>query len=212
MSAVRRRRPPSAFGARRYRWTGTRYVERATGRVISERAVREALDRALTAAETRARRLAERLTRGTIDRDAFRRGLGDLVRETTLYAAALAAGGWDNMTPTAYGRSGAAIRAQERYLDGWMRELAATGQTAHPGRAGSYAQAPRATYEALVQERALARGLGYVRSVLGAAEHCDDCVRLAALGYVPAREMTPIGRRRCRVRCRCRLLYRRASA
>jgi hypothetical protein len=45
-----------------------------------------------------------------------------------------------------------------------------------------------------------------VRNVVNpAAEHCAECLALAALGYIPADEMVPVGERLCGPGCKCRI-------
>ena len=51
-------------------------------------------------------------------------------------------------------------------------------------------------------------GAQLVKRILGVADHCKPCLRLAAKGFIPIADLTPIGNTPCRVFCHCRLIFR----
>jgi hypothetical protein len=189
----------------RYRNAGGRYVTQAS--------VRDAVDDMLDAATARMQALARRLQAGTLHLASWQRQMAAEIKAAHLDAAIIAHGGRPAMTKSDYGWAGRRIRDQYGYLRAFARQAASGEQPLTDqlvARAALYGQAGRATYEAMRQRDDRARGFDEERNVLGAADHCPDCVGASARGWVPIGTLIPIGQRVCRVNCRCRM-ERRAS-
>jgi hypothetical protein len=125
-----------------------------------------------------------------------------------LAAAMIAHGGRNAMTQADYGWTGQRIRDQYDYLRKFAEGIASDTQPLADqaiARAALYGQAGRATYEAMRAGDAVTRGENEERNVLGAADHCTDCVGASAQSWVPLGTLIPIGSRICKANCRCRI-------
>jgi hypothetical protein len=194
-----------------FRWspkTG-RYVF-ASGRFVKKADVRKAIDAALEKESGRALLLAQKVRNGTISLSAWRAEMREMIKNVHIYDAAIAKGGFAQLTAADYGRIGQIVRGEYGFLEGFAREIA-SGKQALDGRfterAKQYAQAGRKTYHQT--ERAVMRAAGYTTEFnkLGKAEHCGGCIAETARGHVPIGSLVPIGDRKCRRKCRCSLGY-----
>lgn len=75
-------------------------------------------------------------------------------------------------------------------------------------RAGLYADSAWGSAWAILMAEMVRRGLTMARRILGVADHCEQCIALAAKGWTPFHKLVPIGEARCHVRCHCHLLFR----
>lgn len=186
---------------------------RADGRFVPATQVREELDKALSNAARRTVTLADDYRAGRIGLVVWRLQMRQVIKETHLYAAALAQGGWAQMTPEAYGRVGQVIRLEYGFLEQWVGQI--QGGWVLDGRLTSrsqlYAAAARGTFHRIQAEQMLRRGMDMEKSVLHPAEHCAQCVSEAAHGFRPIGEMVPIGQRTCLRNCKCTVVYGRSS-
>lgn len=137
----------------------------------------------------------------------------DAIKNIHLYSAAIAKGGWAQLTQADFGRVGKIVRSEYKYLE---RLASGIGDGSIPldgrfkDRSSQYAEAGRDTYHEI--ERATMRAAGYTleSNVLHPAEHCTgagSCVEQTARGKVRIGQLIPIGRRRCLRKCRCSLAY-----
>lgn len=150
---------------------------------------------------------------GTLDTLAWRSAMQAELRSAHVAQTALAHGGLGQLTPSARGWVGSELRAQYDYLAGFALDLAqgTVSEAQALARATLYADATLGTYRAAEQRVEAAQGPRECRNVLGAAQHCEECPRLSARGWVPLAEMPAPGRRSCGPRCRCTLEYRPAA-
>lgn len=159
------------------------------------------------------RELASKLIAGDITPTQFRKEMGRKVRSLLTQAAALGAGGPGNLTGTQAKLLERSIRDQMAYLDGFLRDIRRDVNAGKPltqrvvGRAGQYAAAAsvvadqarrQSMADEVVEDGA---DLWEVR-ILGVAEHCEDCVRVANKP-APAGTLPPIGDSRCGQFCKC---------
>ncbi len=106
----------------------------------------------------------------------------------------------------------ARIREQFEYLEQYVLWLAEQGKIdcgPLKFRAVMYGGAAWATYWLVVE--ALAVEATEVRWMLTFAEHCDDCLELAARGWMSKAELHQVpgdGETECLVNCRCYLEFR----
>jgi hypothetical protein len=179
------------------------------GRLVPEQYVRNMILKLSRAAETEARQLASDLQNGKITVDewyketrenlkALYRNVSDLARGNNPYSKQDA------------GRLGALIKAQIQYLNKFAKGLA-DGTIPMDGkalvRAGMYADAANGIYEQMKRYEAMKAGMTKEKRVLGAAEHCEDCVDYAGRGWQPIGSLPPIGQSRCMSRCHCHFEY-----
>ena len=194
----------------RYEWDAAslRYRSR-TGRFVSQRAVKQGLSTYIRRAQKEIQRLAGQVAAGTLDVAEWQRLTANLVKSTHVVSAALAKGGFGQMTAADYGRVGQEMRRQYRYLRRFAAEVE-TGKLA-PGtiraRAGMYMTASRSFYE---ESRRHGAGvsLSFERNILGVGEHCGECKEQTARGWVAIGQLVPIGRRVCRSNCLCRYAFK----
>ena len=193
-----------------------RYRNVAKGRWVSRQQVRQALDIALDRSRNEVARLSRELVAGRINLADWQTSVAREVKSMHMASAALAKGGWAQMTPQDTGRAGRIIRDEYAYLANFAQQVK-TGQQKLDGslvtRANLYAQAPRGTYHAIEQRGMMEQGKTECRNVLGPADHCEganSCIEQTAKGWVSLSggAMVPIGRRLCLANCRCRLEYR----
>jgi hypothetical protein len=189
---------------------------RANGQFVPVGQVRVELDRALANTERRVALLGDDFRAGRIGLNVWRTQFRAILKDTHLYSAALASGGWDRLDPAALGRVGAILRSEYGYLEAWVDQI--RGGWLLDGRlksrAGDYVQAARDTFENARGEHALMRGMDEEHNVIHPAEHCegpDSCIEQSDRGWVPIGTLVRIGRRRCRRRCKCTMAYRQSS-
>jgi hypothetical protein len=197
-------RSPFVWNARTGRYTS------ASGRFVSKAEVRGAIDTALQQESARAVRLAEELRGGVISLQTWRSEMRAMVKSVHIYSAAMAKGGFAQMTATDYGRVGAIVRSEYGFLENFAAKIA-DGRLPLDGRltqyAAQYAQAGRKTYHQT--ERAVMKAAGKTMefNILHPAEHCGGCLAETGRGYVPIGSLVPVGDRQCRRNCRCTLGY-----
>lgn len=201
----RRRKP--------YQWdpSAARFRDLATGRYISRDQVRRAIDDLIRKSQARITIASDQVRSGSITTSEWDAVMKQEIKRTHLTKEALVRGGWAQLTPEDYGRVGSAVREQYAYLENFRMELEA-GKVRTDGtfmeRARSYVESARvAYYEALA---GMLPALGYTeeRNKLNPAEHCQDCLAMAALRWVRIGTCIPIGQRKCRSKDKCEMLYR----
>lgn len=195
-----------------YEWDKrlARYRNPASGQVVSQARVRAALDRAIRMEGLKGRALIGSLRSKEVTTREFELGMREVIKNTQLFSAAAAKGGWAQLTPSDYGIVGQRVREQYGYLAQFVDEmkagLPADGIAAR--RAESYADAGRTAYHAVERNAQRDAGATEERSVLSPADHCDECIVEDAKGFQPIGQMKPIGQRECLNGCQCRVEYR----
>jgi len=188
-----------------------RYVNLATGRIVSFAEVRRALDVALDRATIETQRLSRDLIAGRVTLAEWQVGVARQLKSAHYAAAALAKGGWAQMTPQEQGRLGPLLREQYHYLAAFAAQIE-SGQQKLDGtllsRVKLYTQAPRGTYHAVEARDKQRQGYTECRNNLGLADHCAGCLAETAKGWVPLGALVPIGARPCLHNCRCSISYR----
>lgn len=196
-----------------YAWNekSGRYINVATGRYVSASVIRDELDRILLDARAETYEVTRQLIDDEINLIEWQLQMEKRIKTIHVVSAALALGGWAAMTAASWGKVGALIKAQYRYLDRFAREIESGKQKLDGSarvRAGMYAEAGRATHEAIRQQQRKAAGDTEERRVLGVADHCDDCVAEAAKGWQPIGTLRAIGDSKCKTHCHCKKEYR----
>lgn len=154
--------------------------------------------------------LAQQLRTRAIALDVWALQMRERITTIHLYSAAAAKGGWAQMTSADFGRVGQVVRSEYGHLERFAAQIEA-GKPLDGiflRRVDQYVQSGRRTYE--LTRRASMRELGFTeaRSVLHPADHCDECVREAELGYRDVADIVPVGERQCLRNCRCTIEYR----
>lgn len=189
----------------------------AGGRFLRGERVKEATLRSFDQAAKATRALGEQLQRGEISLGEWQTLMAREIKNATLYAAGLANGGWDNLSPADFGRVGrwlaqgpAGGMGQYQYLQRFAEQIEAglplDGMFLR--RCEMYIHQANQYYE---RERSRIREvMGYdeVRNRRHARDSCPGCLSETARGWVPKGEISFPGQRECRVNCRCYLQYR----
>lgn len=205
--------PPPKGPTFRYRWNAPAYsyVDPRNGKFVSRRAVRDAIDRSLDGAMAETRRLSEALRGRQITLAEWDLAMARQVRAVHNYSAALAKGGRAQMGPADWGRSGSRIKEQLGFLRRFADQVR-NGEQPLDGvfmrRSAMYVESGRRSFHQVERREMELRGNLEERSLLHAADHCEECVEEADAGWRPIGEMTPIGDRICRSHCRCTPEYR----
>lgn len=203
----------SSWMTPRYRWNPAlmRYID-GSGRMVARDAVVAEMERHVRSAREQMLAISERLAAGQIALADWQRYMAAEIKIIHVQSAAIAKGGWAQMTPADWGAVGQRLRVQYRYLARFAADIASGRQPLNGRfwvRVKMYANASRGTRLA-VQRRAAARaGFGEGRRVLDdAAEHCDGCLDVASRGWMSLAALPPIGTQECIVNCRCDEEYR----
>jgi hypothetical protein len=204
--------PPISRLTPKFSWSAEsgRYRDISTGKYIPQTRVTAALKRVETKARANIRGLSEGLQQGTIALPQWYAGMKQEIKQVHLVNAAVAKGGWAQMTPTDFGRVGGVVKKQYTYLNNFAIQIQDGKQSVNgiAFRADLYGKAGHSTYEATQQESAKDAGRTEEKNVLGKADHCQDCLDETAKGFVPIGTLIKIGERLCTVACRCHLEYR----
>ena len=137
------------------------------------------------------------------------------LKREVLTNAALAAGGWDRLTPTDFGRCGGILRAQYRRatdcINGLVDGTVSPAQAAN--RVNMYFGRGREMFYEMERERLGPAPKGKYwaerRLLEPTAENCPDCIYYAAQGWRPAGELpVPGAASQCNGNCRCQLQRR----
>lgn len=188
-----------------------RFRDRASGRFISESAVRDAVDAVVQLSGERMANLAADFRAGTIDVSQFMAGMLSEIKAAQIAAAMAAYGGREQMNASRWGTVGQQIRQQYAYARNMVQDVL-DGKQRMNGRLDSrsrlYAQAARQTFTAIQRRERMLLGFTHERNVLGESEHCPDCASETDRGWVPMGILSLPGTRRCRVNCACELQWR----
>jgi len=180
------------------------------GRFLPRTRQRNILDTALASSSREMKSLGEQLRTRQITLPQWEREMRTQIKAAHLANGAMARGGFKRLGPREYGRIGAQVKEQYRYLAKFAREIEAglplDGRFLN--RTGMYAQAGRGTFHKLEQAEMADLGMTEERNVLHPADHCAGCLGETALGWVPIGDLVPIGSRDCRANDRCTIEYR----
>lgn len=195
------------------------FRNRTTGRIVSQREVRDALDAVLDRfrADVRARALS--VVRNQLSVDQFQLSMMDDILSAHIAAAALARGGASRL------RESDRALIEERVVFNYERlerlverfETRAISRAQFRAFAEMYADAPRNAFERVMMDALEEQGFDEARSIRRARDSCSSpqdargCIQQEALGWQSTRDIILTGERVCGPRCRCYIEYRRSS-
>jgi len=184
------------------------------GEFVPEDVVRDYGQASMDATAMQVQDLAAALEDGTITLDEWQTAMLTLIEMEMIRQAALGAGGRDQMTDEMDAIVEEAVQKQSSFLSDFAAAIAAGTLTAAmiAARATMYVWSAREAYE---RARGVVHGgKPWVRWYLDpGAEHCDDCVDFAALGWQRVEDdpyggcVPGSGCSQCRTNCRCWLSY-----
>jgi hypothetical protein len=199
-----------------YRWIAAtqRYQDTATGRFVSERAVRAALDDAIQASANVVRDATQQLRLGQMSVADWQTLMMSEIKAGHLASGAAASGGFGNLTQSQFGYIGSQVKAQYQYLRSFAADVV-SGKQRLDGtllrRSELYAKASRGMFHEMQRRTARLAGWDEERRILNPADHCDDCVEYAARSWQPIGTLPRIGESACRQNCQCAFEVRRAA-
>jgi len=195
---------------RRYNWDSKilRYRDSGTGRLISRKGIRDAMDTAISNSGMEVNHLSRGLQAGKISLAEWELGMRRQIKNVHLFNAAGAAGGWNQLDATDFARMGPVVRDQYKYLRRFHNDIK-SGKTPLDGRflrrADMYAQAGRRTYVAVDQQTHIMLGFNFEQNFLQSSDECEGCLAATKAGRVMIRTLPPIGTRDCLSNCKCRI-------
>jgi hypothetical protein len=188
-----------------------RYRDTETGRFVKVADVTRLIDTEVSRLEVRLKGHARLLAQGKIDIAEFQTRMALSLKESHLRNAAVGAGGTKQLTPTHYGKVGAQLKKQYKYLHGFGQDLASGKLTPEQvfSRAGSYAKSAKTSF---FESEFTSRGKYgfYAKRLLDAqSRHCASCISYQKLTWTPIKDVVAPGVDcECGGRCRCRLIFR----
>ena len=194
-------------------YTG-RYVNRTTNRYVSQDTVNAALESQITKGRENANRIFKQLADGEISIADAQLQMRAQMKIIHTSSAALAKGGWANMSQADWGAVGGISSSEYRRLEKVMvsvadgklklRNLAGEPNGTLLRVADDLAQGGITTYSQMQTRTAAQNGATHERRILDSgAKHCACCVEQADLGAQPIGELKPIGNCTCSKNCRC---------
>ena len=188
-----------------------RYRDSASGHYVTASQVRQAVDAVIDAEDAKVAALSERLVDGDISLADWQSQMAGIMKTLHVTMGVAAVGGFNQADASDFGYMGSLIKKQYQYLQNFANDIV-SGKQALDGslvsRAELYAQAGRGVFEDMVGREAENGGATQERSVLGAADHCGDCLGEAAKDWSPLNSLIPIGERQCLARCHCTMEYK----
>jgi hypothetical protein len=157
--------------------------------------------------------MGQQVARGTVELSEFHLAMRTEIKSSLINNVAAAKGGYAQLSQSDYGRIGNEVKRQYRFLDNFVTELYSGGGV-KPGSQGFlarvqlYFNTSRTFYYKFDREAQEEAGMSEERNLLHPAEHCDECLAMTDMGWVPLGTLVPIGERECVGNDRCTMEYR----
>jgi len=188
------------------------YRERFSGQVFSEAdLLRISESFMIDQIEMNIQNLTEAFIVGKISLPQWQERMVYEIKSGYIVLGQLGRGGKKLMTFSDYGRIGARLRQEYRFLERFAQEIKSGTLTANQilARAKLYARGPQVAYWENRLSAMADAGYTLERRVLHPAEHCPDCIQYASrgwqtLGSLPAPGMGS----RCLHNCKCTKEFR----
>lgn len=196
-----------------------RYRDTATGRFVPAQMIRDLTQSSIQTSSDISAALAERVVGGTLAPTDWRAVMQNELKGEYIRQYLTGIGGREQMTKSDWGKVGAMLKEQYKYLNGFAKDVAEKNLTPEQVamRAGMYFNSAREAFEKANAKVQKAQQRDEVAWMLGASEHCEDCLAFAALGWQPV-DSDPFGGAvpgsgdtRCLTNCQCSLEYRQSA-
>ena len=202
-----------------YTWNpaSQRYRNNDTGRYVSLRDILRLLEEQTNQADALLGALTVAFFEGAIAAAVWTDQMQNELRRLHSQNRALAAGGWDRMTPRDWGAVGGRLRDDYARVQRLATEIQ-NGTVSLPqalNRVNGYVGNARVQFWEAERERAQAEPGQAVIELrrLGIAEHCADCVEYYDRGWCMAGQLPSPGvDSECTTHCRCTLEHRQVPA
>lgn len=178
----------------------------SNGRFVTERSVRDTINKLGDTFKSEAGKASKAFNEGKISREVWANKMAGLIKNNIVVSASIGRGGHKQMTRSDWGRSGAAIKREYKYLRRFAGSLNKLSPAQIVARSRQYAQAGFVEYSRATQEMKKHSATEAKRN-LHASESCRGCLSLAG-EWMPIDEMPLIGSQQCGHRCRCSISYR----
>lgn len=193
-----------------------RYRDSATKKFVGRAKVLELMEAESTRLSSRLKGVARLLLGDKISVAEFQQRSAEQIKASVIRNSILAKGGTSRMTKQDYGRIGAFLKKQYKYLSNFGDDIVAGNMSQKQilNRAGLYSGTARVAFNAGELNSRKATGFLYGRRLLDPqSNHCDSCIDHEQPDWVPIDEITPPGTDcECGSRCRCRVEYRKQAA
>ena len=179
-------------------------------RRITRREVRAEIDKLLQEVEKTAARYGKSLQSSDVSLAEFESSMRELLRSAHIVAASVGRGGRDLMTLSDWGKVGAKIAWQNRYLEKFARKIerGTLSEASIANRAKSYSSAIFVSFSDTYQKAQTefvedGKNPILARLVTNSQESCAECASDEAEGWMSVDDMKEIGTRICGDFCLC---------
>ena len=195
-----------------------RYRRADTGRFVKRDTITDLLETSISQRARDIRKGFETVLNEELGITPWLHRTAQQLKREHLELAALAAGGWDRLTPADYTRIEGRLNFDFKHLANMAREISEGAVSLAQGlnRLDMYLGSARREYLDVERNGRLARVKdGYAliaKRFLGYAEHCPDCQTMALWPWRPA-DVVPIPGEgsACMTNCRCTIEYKETS-
>lgn len=212
--------PANPLPGYRFERGTARYRDLTSGRFVSRQRIVDLLNTQISGAEERMATLTTALAEGRLAPAAYQSAMRNELRQLHIQNAAMGKGGFDRLTQSDYGRTGALLREDYARLTNMVRglERGEVSVAQAVNRVQGYVGSARVNFFAAereaMQEAQRQGGATYEeRRFLSPGNICRDCDAYAAMGWQPIGVLPVPGMGSvCSYRCRCRLERREVVA
>lgn len=187
-----------------------RYRDVATGRFVSRSVVISLLRESMLSAGSEAKVLGAEVSAGRLSVKDFGKLFRREVQDEFTRQYIIGRGGLGSMTQSDWGRLGRMLRDQYEFAAGFEKDIPNLSLAQIQNRAEMYMKASGSAFEQGQRQSMRESGKTKERWQLGDAEHCDDCERLAGMGWVEIGTLPTVpraGGTACLVNCECQIIY-----
>lgn len=194
-----------------------RYVDTRLNRIVPAQFVQDQLEKQIAVAGEKMGALSAQLAEGNISLASWRNQMAAQMKTIHTQSAALAKGGWAQMTQSDWGAVGRIARDNYAKLNQFALDIQ-SGKQKLLNLAGKvngnllrrtdlYAHSGNAVKSQMERRTAEQGGLTHEKRVLDpAAQHCQCCLRHAGT-WQPIGSLPPLGACDCNQRDRCHFIY-----
>lgn len=182
----------------------------ADGRKVSRQSVRREINALTDHVSKEAARFSRAYGQGNISVAEFELSMRQLLKSAHIVAASVGKGGRARMLQRDWGRVGAKIKWQYKYLQNFARKIERGGisESALAARAKSYASSIFVSFSNTFQDAQTefvegGKNPAMCRLIQNSEEGCAECTADAAEGWMSVDDMGEIGSRICGDFCKC---------
>jgi hypothetical protein len=199
---------------RGYQWDRDKgqYISKWNNRYVKETTVLKWAEKYQGVVEQNLEVIANKFIDGKISLSTFQTSMAKEIKDGWIVSGVIGRGGRAQMTSADWGRIGAHLRNEYQFLNGFALDIKAGEQSVKQiiHRTKRYANGVRTSYYAGLTSAKEESILSEERRLLDpGAEHCDDCIAYAEIGWVPISTLPEPGDRcQCNRNCRCEKEYK----